>query len=243
MVNMDYSDPFFLLTLLVSVAVILAAYVIKKIDLSAVFASALVGFVVTFALLEHWQLIYLVVGFFVLGNLATKYRHSVKEKYQVAEGVRSFRNVFGNGAAAAIFAAVFFLLRLDILLLGVVGAMAAATADTFATEIGQAHEKRPRLITSFKPVDVGTSGAVSSYGLVASFAGAFFTAAISAFFGFGLGVVAVGAAAGFFGCLFDSVVGATLEKKMLDTHLTNFFATSFAGLCAVAFGLIFGVLV
>ena len=100
MVKMDYWDPYFLLTLGVSVAVILVAYAKKKIDTSAVLASGLVGFLVMFSLSDKWFLIYLVVAFFALGNLVTRYRFSVKAEYKVAEGIRSFLNVFGNGGAA-----------------------------------------------------------------------------------------------------------------------------------------------
>lgn len=231
---MDYLEPFFLFTLFFSVVIVSFAYFCGKIDSSAVLASGFVGFGVMFFLLDRWPLIYLVLAFFVLGNFVTRYRHSVKEKYDVAEGVRSFRNVFGNGGAATIFSILYFLYRFDFLLAGVVGAMAAATADTFATEIGQVYERRPRLITNLKPVAVGTSGAVSLYGFFAAFVGSFFVSLIPlVFFGSGFSIVFVGTVAGFLGCVFDSFIGATLEKRLMDTHLTNFFATSFAGVVAV----------
>jgi uncharacterized protein (TIGR00297 family) len=189
-----------------------------------------------FSLSDKWFLIYLVLAFFALGNLVTRYRFSVKAEYKVAEGVRSFLNVFGNGGAATLFSIIFFFSHLELMLFGVLGAMATATADTFATEVGQAHERKPRMITSGKKVEVGTSGAVSSYGLLASFIGAFLTSLIPAFFGFGLLVVAVGTLAGFLGCVVDSFIGATLEKKLMDTHLTNFIATFCGGLFAILLG-------
>jgi uncharacterized protein (TIGR00297 family) len=237
---MDYADPYFLLTLGLSVAIILAAYVKGKIDSSAVLASGLVGFLVMFSLSDKWFLIYLVLAFFALGNLVTRYRFSVKAEYKVAEGVRTFLNVFGNGGAATIFSVIFFFSHLPFMLFGVLGAMATATADTFATEVGQAHERKPRMITNLKKVEVGTSGAVSSHGLAASLVGAFLVSLIPAFFGFGLLVVAVGTLAGFLGCVVDSFIGATLEKKLMDTHLTNFIATFFGGVFAILLGVSLG---
>lgn len=207
-----------------------------KIDFSALIASGFVGLVVIFSLLEDWPLLYLVIGFFVFGNLVTKYKYSVKEGYRVAEGVRSFRNVFGNGGAATIFSILFFFTGLPALLFAVVGSMATAMADTFATEVGQAHEKRPWLITSWKRVEVGRSGAVSIYGLIAALVGAALISSIPLLFGRHLGVLFIGAFAGFLGCNVDSFIGATVERKRLDKHLTNFIATTAGGLAAAFVG-------
>lgn len=223
-----------------SFVVIAFAYWRGRIDVSALFASGLVGIIVMFFLLEDWPFIYLVIGFFAFGNLVTRYRYSIKEEYRVAEGVRSFRNVFGNGGAATIFSILFFFTGLPVLLLGVVGSMATAMADTFATEVGQAHEKKPWLITTWKRVEVGRSGAVSIYGLIASFFGAALISSIPLFFGGTFELLFVGAFAGFFGCNVDSLIGATIERKKLDKHMTNFIATTIGGLAAVFFGCYFG---
>ncbi|RLI88378.1 MAG: hypothetical protein DRO62_03790, partial [Candidatus Altiarchaeales archaeon] len=135
---MDYLDPYFLITVFVAIFSILYAYLKKKIDLSAVIGSGTVGFIVLFSLGDDWPLIYLILAFFGVGNFITKYRYSIKKRYRVAEGVRTFRNVFGNGGAATVFSILFFITQLPPLLLGLLGAMATASADTFATEVGQA---------------------------------------------------------------------------------------------------------
>jgi uncharacterized membrane protein len=96
------------------------------------------------------------------------------------------------------------------------------------------------MIISGKKVAVGTSGAVSGYGLAASLVGAFLTSLIPALLGSGLLVVAVGTVAGFLGCVVDSFIGATLEKKLMDTHLTNFVATFSGGLFAILLGVSLG---
>ena len=103
----------------------------------------------------------------------------------------------------------------NILQAGYVGALATATADTWATELGVFSPQQPRLITTGKPVPVGTSGGVTSLGTGASAAGAFF-----------LGVVfwllqrchraystlpLIAFMSGLLGSLFDSLLGATIQ--------------------------------
>jgi uncharacterized protein (TIGR00297 family) len=55
---------------------------------------------------------------------------------------------------------------------GFVAALAAANADTWATELGVLSRKEPRLLTTGQKVEKGTSGAVSGYGILAAVAGA-----------------------------------------------------------------------
>lgn len=225
---------FFWFTLLLSVVVILVAYFKRSMDFSAVLASGLVGALVIITLGGDWLWIYLILAFFALGNLISRYKRSVKEQYHVGQGKRTFRNVFGNGGAATVFALVYWLTQRELFLVGIAGAMAAATADTFATEIGQVYEKRPRLITSFKRVDVGISGAVSSYGLLAALVGSSIISAITLILNQEVCVFLICTISGFIGCNIDSFLGATIEKKMLNTHLVNFIATFLAGIIAAS---------
>jgi uncharacterized protein (TIGR00297 family) len=240
---MDYLDTYFLLTVIFAVLIIFYVYWKGKIDLSAVIASGIVGVLVLFSLGDDWHLIYLILAFFGIGNFITKYGYAIKKKYRVEQEVRSFRNVFGNGGAAVVFSILFLVTNLPVLLLGLVGAMATASADTFATEIGQAHEKNPRLITTLKRVKVGSSGAVSIYGLIAALIGAAVIAAIPLFFGKYWAILPVGTFAGFLGCIADSFIGATIERNRMDTHMTNFIATTVGGLTAILLGNHFGIFI
>ena len=98
------------------------------------------------------------------------------------------------------------------------GAVAAATADTWSTEIGIRYGGVPRSIVSFRPLPVGASGGASAAGLLAALAGSALIAAIlvtgkgpdasfrrSALFA----AITIGGAAG---SLSDSLLGATVQE-------------------------------
>lgn len=97
---------------------------------------------------------------------------------------------------------------------GFAGSLAAVNADTWATELGVFSPETPRLVTTWKRVEAGTSGAVTMLGTVASLAGAGLIAVLAALvlpvlrgWGAGLGV----AVSGLLGSLVDSGLGASLQ--------------------------------
>ncbi len=118
-----------------------------------------------------------------------------------------------------------------------VAALAEATADTLSSEIGQAIGGTPWLITRLKRVAPGTDGGVSVLGTVAGLAGA---ASISLAGMAALRLTSRAALiaflAGAAGLLFDSYLGATVERRgWLGNDMVNFASTVFS--VAVALGL------
>ncbi len=97
------------------------------------------------------------------------------------------------------------------------GALAAAAADTWATEIGAFSPTDPHDIATGRPVPLGRSGGITPLGTMGGVLGAIAIAAIAALVAphqrFGLAGAMLAAAAGIFGMLSDSLLGATLQGR------------------------------
>jgi len=94
---------------------------------------------------------------------------------------------------------------------GFVAGLAAAGADTWATELGMRSSAPPRLITTWHTVEPGVSGGVTAHGLLASVAGAGLIGLAWAALARQPRALAVALLAGTFGSLLDSVLGATVQ--------------------------------
>lgn len=131
-------------------------------------------------------------------------------------GERDAGQVLANGGIAALCALLlpFVPDNHRSLPAALLGALAAANADTWATEVGSLAAHPPRWITTLRPAPPGSSGAVSLPGTLAALAGALLIGAAAPLFGLpaprGIAAAAVG---GFAGCLFDSLLGATLQAQ------------------------------
>ncbi len=117
-------------------------------------------------------------------------------------------------------------------------ALAEAAADTVSSEVGQVLGGRPRMITTLRAVDEGTDGAVSVAGTLAGVAAAGAVAGIGTLaFGGGMMLFWISAGGGIFGLLFDSLLGATLERRgWLNNDAVNFLSTASAA--GLALGLL-----
>ena len=108
----------------------------------------------------------------------------------------------------------------------VLGALSCCNGDTWSSEIGMAvGSKTPRLITTLKKVPIGTNGAVSVIGIIASALGGLliglvYYVSIEALNLFGFfshkyppqwPIILLGCFAGFFGSIIDSILGATVQ--------------------------------
>ena len=188
----------------------------------------------------------MLITFFGLGGLATKFRYDEKLDRGIAEeneGARGSGNVLANSIVAlvAVLAAAASPSHTGIdpmlLLYAFAGAVAAAMSDTFSSEFGGLYDN-PRLITTLRHVEPGTDGGVTWQGAVAGLVGSGIVAGIAG--GLFADIGAVGAlvilAAGFLGMLVDSLLGATIEGETVGNQSVNLLATLAA---AVAGGLAF----
>ena len=115
-------------------------------------------------------------------------------------------------------------------------ALAEAAADTVSSEIGQVLGGRPRMITTFRAVEPGTDGAVSVAGTLAGvIAAAIVAGAGSWAMRGGWSLFILSCAGAVFGLLFDSLLGATLERRgWLNNDAVNFLSTASAAGFALA---------
>ena len=114
-------------------------------------------------------------------------------------------------------------------------ALAEATADTVSSEIGQAFGGQPILLTSLRRVPPGTDGAITLYGtLVGILAAAIIAATGAPALGMSPAECLVAFTAGVAGLFFDSLLGATIERKgWIGNDLVNFTSTAFAAVVAL----------
>ena len=162
--------------------------------------------------------------FFVSSSLLSHFKE--REKAAVAEKFekghrRDIGQVIANGGLGALIAALSAVVPSDLWFFLFIGVMATVTADTWATELGTLSKAAPRLITTGRTVEVGTSGGVSPLGTSVSFVGGLLiglTAGLLAPLAGMLPWAAVlplaliGALSGAAGSLIDSLMGATIQQ-------------------------------
>jgi uncharacterized protein (TIGR00297 family) len=138
----------------------------------AVAATAVGGAVVVGG---GWRMGASLVAFFSSSSLLGRLPRGNSDLEQQRGNERDVIQVLANGAVSAVLAvasgAVPSPLR-PLLRCGAAGAIAAAAADTWATEIGSRSRQYPRSLTTRRPMPRGASGGVTVVGLAASLGGA-----------------------------------------------------------------------
>ena len=116
--------------------------------------------------------------------------------------------------------------------------LAEAAADTVSSEIGQVLGGRPRMITTLRAADPGVDGAISIAGTLAGIAAGVIVALAGTLALRGdASLFWISTAGAIFGLLFDSLLGATLERRgWLNNDAVNFLST--AGAAAFALGIL-----
>lgn len=164
----------------------------------------------------------LLLAFFITSSgLSYLFRHhkaGLKDRY--AKGSqRDIAQVLANGGVGVVMAILAALWPdANAWWLAFAGAMAAANADTWATELGVLGKATPRLITTGRVVSRGTSGGVTLWGYLAALAGAGLIAVLTACltpvdqFASGASVILFCVTlAGLVGSTVDSILGAAVQ--------------------------------
>jgi uncharacterized protein (TIGR00297 family) len=225
------------LALAVTVALGYASYALGTASVTGMLTGVLLGLLTVVLGSFGWFVV--LIAFFSVGGLSTKFRYEEKLDRGVAEdneGARGSSNVLGNAAVA--FVAVVGFAASSRLSLGgptvtafgfaFAGSLAAAMSDTLSSEIGGLYD-RPRLITTLEPVPPGTDGGITWQGEVAGVVGAAFVAGLALVLmplpgpaALVTGTVTVG---GIAGMTVDSLLGATLEGDRIGNEAVNLLAT------------------
>jgi uncharacterized protein (TIGR00297 family) len=190
---------------------------------------------------------------FVITFLATRAGRRSKAKAGLAESQRgrSAAQVIANLSVAALCATPLAYLVLrgfsghslfdlgdewlrGMLKVTTLAALVEATADTVSSEIGQAYGGTPRMLLSLQKVKTGTDGAITTLGTVAGVIAGFVVAEGGAWGMHLFGRRAlIAAVSGSLGLFFDSLLGATVERRgWLGNDLVNFSSTVFAAAIA-----------
>ncbi len=210
-----------LLGLLFSSGVALLAYRRRSLNKSGVVGAIASGTVITG--MGGWSWGFTLIYFFVSSSLLSHFRE--REKADAAEdkfskgSQRDIVQAGANGGLATLCSLIYGLTssgRVRLLMrAGFTGALAAANADTWATELGVLNASRPRLVTTWRRVAPGTSGGVTLLGSAAAALGAF---TLGFFFWIMQGcrrslaaLPIMALCGGMAGTFFDSLLGATVQ--------------------------------
>jgi uncharacterized protein (TIGR00297 family) len=211
----------------------LLGYWAKALSLGGAIAACIVGG--TILGFGGWAWAISLVLFFATSSALSFFKKRDTRKLLASEtfdkgGRRDATQVIANGGVGALFALCSFFTPPYVALLfcAYIGSLAAATADTWATEIGVLSRTQPRIITTMKPVAPGTSGGITWLGSGASAAGALIVSLAATFLAatplftlqaqhqtHPLTLLAGGLAGGMVGALTDSLLGATVQASYL----------------------------
>jgi uncharacterized protein (TIGR00297 family) len=207
-----------LLSLALGIAVAYAAYRLGSLSKSGALAAVFVGSSI-FAL-TGWKGSIALLAFFITGSLLTRIPTKRKLEQIEDKAGRRWDQVLANGVVPV--AACYCLLNEVIAPFAsyaFMGALATATADTWATEIGSRYANKTYDPLNLRTFQFGRSGGVSLQGLIASLAGAFFIALIAMpqmkdnyltleIVGLTLVVITL---SGFIGAYLDSILGRMMQ--------------------------------
>jgi uncharacterized protein (TIGR00297 family) len=219
-----FSLPFAFWTLvLIMLVVAVASFRTKQLTLGGSAAAFLVGLIPTYVLgfgaLASLMLFFIAAG--VLGKIAKKICTIDVMKIHKKGGTRDAMQVYANGFMA-LLAGLLYAMNPTMPFLVMFGsAVGEAASDTFASEVGILSKTKPVSIITGKPMTPGLSGAVSPLGLASGLLGAVLIGLC--FWGCFLPLTLKSAAyasvvalSAFFGCLVDSVLGATVQAHYYD---------------------------
>ena len=200
----------------VAMAVSASAWRARLLSGSGALAAWLVGVAVLLG--AGWAGGAVLLAFFVPSSLLSRWCADPAAGFLGEKGTRRDAwQVAANGGVAAV-GALAGLAEPGLGLWLLTGALAAASADTWATAWGSGSATPPRMILTGEVVPPGTSGGITLRGTTGGLAGAAVVAATGALAGGEASLFTAALLIGFLGMLADSVLGARWQGKFHCTR-------------------------
>lgn len=226
---------------LILLLILVLVYKLRKLTLAGTIIAGFIAIRIYYGFI--FPGIAMLAAFFILATIATSFGKNQKKIFeeQAEPERRDAYQVLANGGVAGILGVlnsfIPWLIYPCPLIVLMAASLASATADTLSSELGTIYGKRFYNILTLKPDERGKDGVISIEGTLVGIAGSAIIALIFACcFGWN-SHAAIIVIAGTAGNLFDSLLGATLERKgYLKNNSVNFLNTLFAAL--VAWGLL-----
>ena len=175
-------------------------------------------FIAVASVFAGWTWAVLLIVFFITSTALSRFGRVRKRALtgDVVEkgGERDAVQVLANGGVYAALAIAYAGLPQPWIKAAAAAALAASTADTWATEIGTLSRRAPRDILSLRIVAPGTSGGVTVAGMLASICGAAIIAVAAAIMGWPRSAICGALIGGFAGSLADSILGSRAQERM-----------------------------
>ncbi len=169
-----------------------------------------------------WIWIVPVMMFFGTSSLLSKLgRQQADAQTETADHIRNGVQVMANGGVAWLLLIVHVLDPKTIWFIGFLGALAAATADTWGTEVGRLTNGRVWSVVRGRQVEVGESGGMSWQGTLAGVIGACliaFTCYLWQEEDLNVLHLLIISGSGILGSLVDSILGSTLQVRFNNTR-------------------------
>ena len=204
------------------------AYRRKRLTLSGSLSAFMLGLITLW--FGHWTFFPLMMMFFlssvfirrVIEVLFPTAHHRLNTDHKKHEA-RTYVQVLANGGMLGILSLLYYFDPQDAFIYGAALSMAAANADTWASEIGILSSSTPRSLWRHQAMPSGISGGVTALGLWASLAGSLFISSFAMLYFFvrdgwswaWLVLSGLMIGVGFLGSIIDSLLGEFLQAKYI----------------------------
>ncbi len=171
------------------------------------------------------QLAFLFIVFFMFASssILSKVKQDAKqdlEKVVSKTGPRDYIQALANLGTATFCMFMFVIFKEEYWVVGLLGSVATANADSWASEIGGISKKTPILITNFQPIKKGISGGITLLGSIGGILGAIILSSFGIwilnvfdyfFIAQPLQILMISILAGIIGFFVDSYLGVWLQ--------------------------------